>query len=67
MTTKGRRGCVIGQGELKRGGYDPLFALNLNYALSAIIRCFETILKLSLGEPRETAKKKELLRPLLMI
>jgi len=26
--TKGRRGCVVGQGELKRGGFDPLFSLN---------------------------------------
>ncbi len=25
---KGRRGCVIGQGELKRGGFDPLFSFN---------------------------------------
>jgi hypothetical protein len=25
---KGRRGCVVGQGELKEGGKDPLFALN---------------------------------------
>jgi transposase-like protein len=25
---KGRRGCVTGQGELKSGGYDPLFSLN---------------------------------------
>ena len=25
---KGRRGCVVGQGELKAGGHDPLFALN---------------------------------------
>jgi transposase-like protein len=25
---KGRRGCVVGQGELKRGGFDPLFFLN---------------------------------------
>src|ERR1700722_17024815 len=24
----GRRGCVVGQGELKRGGFDPLFSLN---------------------------------------
>jgi len=24
----GRRGCIVGQGELKRGGFDPLFALN---------------------------------------
>jgi transposase-like protein len=27
-TLKGRRGCVTGQGELKRGGFDPLFSLN---------------------------------------
>lgn len=27
-TYKGRRGCVVGQGELKRGGFDPLFSLN---------------------------------------
>ena len=26
--TKGRRGCVVGYGELKRGGFDPLFSLN---------------------------------------
>jgi transposase-like protein len=25
---KGRRGCIVGQGELKRGGFDPLFDLN---------------------------------------
>ncbi len=28
QTVKGRRGCVVGQGELKRGGFDPLFSLN---------------------------------------
>lgn len=28
VTFKGRRGCVVGQGELKRGGFDPLFSLN---------------------------------------
>ncbi len=27
-TCKGRRGCVLGQGELKRIGHDPLFSLN---------------------------------------
>ena len=27
-TYKGRRGCVVGQGELKSGGFDPLFSLN---------------------------------------
>lgn len=27
---KGRRGCVVGQGELKAGGFDPIFNLNHN-------------------------------------
>lgn len=27
-TYKCRRGCVVGQCELKRGGFDPLFSLN---------------------------------------
>ena len=30
---KGRRGCVVGQGELKRGGFDPIFSLNHSYAM----------------------------------
>lgn len=30
---KGRRGCVTGQGELKRGGKDPLFSLNHTCAM----------------------------------
>ncbi|WP_374029976.1 hypothetical protein [Bdellovibrio bacteriovorus] len=30
---KGQRGCVVGQGELKGGGYDPLFSLNHSYAM----------------------------------
>ncbi|MEN0059917.1 MAG: hypothetical protein AAGB31_13845 [Bdellovibrio sp.] len=30
---KGRRGCVVGQGELKAGGFDPLFSLNHTYAM----------------------------------
>ncbi|MBK7891615.1 MAG: hypothetical protein IPJ84_12495 [Bdellovibrionales bacterium] len=30
---KGRRGCVVGQGELKRGGFDPLFSLNHTAAM----------------------------------
>lgn len=30
---KGRRGCVVGQGELKRGGFDPLFTLNQTAAM----------------------------------
>ena len=32
-TTKGRRGCVVGQGELKSGGFDPLFSLNHTCAM----------------------------------
>ena len=30
---KSRRGCVVGQGELKRGGFDPLFSLNHTCAM----------------------------------
>lgn len=32
-TFKGRRGCVVGQGELKAGGFDPLFTLNHTFAM----------------------------------
>ena len=32
-TVKGQRGCVVGQGELKRGGFDPLFSLNHTAAM----------------------------------
>ena len=28
QTTPGRRGCIAGQGELKKIGFDPLFSLN---------------------------------------
>lgn len=40
---KGRRGCVVGQGELKAGGSDPLFSLNhtcamARYRISRLIR-----------------------------
>ena len=31
--TPGRRGCVVGQGELKEGRWDPLFSLNHTYAM----------------------------------
>ena len=31
--TPGRRGCVVGQGELKEGVWDPLFSLNHSYAM----------------------------------
>ena len=33
QTTKGRRGCVVGQGELKKIGFDPLFSLNHTCAM----------------------------------
>jgi hypothetical protein len=32
-TTKGRRGCVVGQGDLKAGGFDLLFSLNHIFAM----------------------------------
>jgi hypothetical protein len=32
-TVKGRRGCITGQGELKTGGFDPLFSLNHTCAM----------------------------------
>jgi transposase-like protein len=32
-TFKGRRGCVVGQGELKKIGFDPLFSLNHTCAM----------------------------------
>ena len=33
IVVQGRRGCVVGQGELKRGGNDPLFSLNHTAAM----------------------------------
>lgn len=33
LAFKGKRGCVVGQGELKGGGFDPLFSLNHSYAM----------------------------------
>ena len=33
LTYKGRRGCVVGQGELKAGGFDELFTLNHTFAM----------------------------------
>ncbi len=30
---EGRSGCVVGQGELKSGGFDPLFSLNHSFAM----------------------------------
>lgn len=34
QTYKGRRACVVGQGELKGGGFDPLFSLNHSFAMA---------------------------------
>ena len=33
ISYKGKRGCVVGQGELKAAGRDPLFSLNHTYAM----------------------------------
>lgn len=33
IAVKGRRGCVVGQGELKKIGFDPLFDLNHSAAM----------------------------------
>lgn len=33
ITVKGQRGCIAGQGELKKIGYDPLFSLNHTCAM----------------------------------
>lgn len=32
-TVKGRRGCIVGQGELKKIGFDPLFSLNHTFGM----------------------------------
>ena len=60
-TTKGRRGCVVGQGELKRGGFDPLFSLNHTLAM------FRDNLKTLSRRTWCTTKKAGHLRHLLMI
>jgi transposase-like protein len=33
LTVKGQRGCIAGQGELKKVGFDPLFSLNHTCAM----------------------------------
>lgn len=33
VAVKGRRGCIVGQGELKKIGFDPLFSLNHTCAM----------------------------------
>lgn len=56
ITTKGLRGCVAGQGELKKAGFDPLFSLNHTFAMlrANINRLFR--------KTWCTTKKKERLR-----
>ncbi len=54
---KGRRGCVVGQGELKSGAWDPLFSLNHTYAM---IRDGLKRLPGETGETRKKRKKPEL-------
>ena len=56
---KGRRGCVVGQGELKVGGWDPLFMLNHGCAM---VR--ENVARLK-RRTWCTTKKPERLRDLL--
>ncbi|MEC9284110.1 MAG: hypothetical protein VX642_15450 [Bdellovibrionota bacterium] len=51
ISYRGRRACVVGQGELKAGGYDPLFSLNhtcamLRYSISRLVRKTWTTTKL---------------------
>ena len=58
-TSRGRRGCVVGQGELKRGGFDPLFSLNHTYAM------FRDNLKTLSRRTWCTTKRADMLRHLL--
>ena len=58
---KGRRGCVVGQGELKRGGFDPLFALNHTAAM------FRANVNRLFRRTWNTSKLKERLEDHLMI
>ena len=61
VTTKGRRGCVVGQGELKGGGFDPLFCLNHSYAM------FRDNIKTLSRRTWCTVKRPDLLRKLLFM
>ncbi len=60
-THKGRRGCVVGQGELKRGGFDPLFSLNHTCAM------FRDALKRLTRRTWATTKKLECLQQLMHV
>ena len=50
---KGRRGCVVGQGELKAGGFDPIFSLNHSFAM------FRANINRLFRRSWNTTKKKE--------
>ncbi|WP_374073339.1 hypothetical protein [Bdellovibrio bacteriovorus] len=50
---KGRKGCVVGQGELKSGGFDPLFSLNHSFAM------FRANINRLFRRTWNTTKKKE--------
>jgi len=56
---KGRRGCVVGQGELKAGGFDPLFSLNHTCAMTR-----DNVKRLS-RKTWCTTKKPEMLQHML--
>ena len=61
IQVKGRRGCVAGQGELKVGGWDPLFSLNHT---AAMLRA--NICRL-IRRTWCTTKKKDCLRQHIML
>lgn len=61
VTFDGRRGCVVGQGELKSGGFDPLFSLNHTYAM------FRANINRLFRRTWNTTKKPERLRIHILI
>ena len=58
---KGRKACVVGQGELKKGGFDPIFSLNHTFAM------FRDNLKCLVRKNWCTTKKPEMLVHRLMM
>ncbi len=60
-THKGRRGCVVGQGELKSGAFDPLFSLNHTCAM------FRDALKRLTRRTWATTKKLACLQQLMHV
>lgn len=61
FTEKSRRACVVGQGELKSGGFDPLFALNHTAA------CFRANVNRLFRRTWCTTKRIDRLRDHLML